>query len=578
MRKVMKNTLLNISPDRDEFVSKLNQTIPEIMEKAMIPGLSIAVIRDGKLFSGNGFGVINADTGALVTSETVFEAASLSKPIFTFAVMKMVDRGDFDLDRPLVEYASDGYIEEVFLKEKISDVRIKQITARIVLSHKSGFPNWRGHDPLTVQFEPGEKFQYSGEGFGYLQKIIEKITGLSLEEFARKEVFEPLGMNHSSYTWPVDNKHVAAFPHDILMDVGEKRIPTTSHAASTLHTTAIDYAKFVMAVIHHTEVQGSTIAEMLSPQMIVDPEESKDIAWGLGVGLQQTKDGRSFWHWGDNRNMKCFFIAFPDQKAGVVYFTNSVYGLTVRKEIVQLVMGGDHPIMDSVLLRNYGELDSLWMGFIRALVTNGVDTALEHFRHLSNTYPASDIMPEFLLNRIGLDYLSKKKYFNAIKIFQLNAETYPDSDKTAYLKLYKITSQGKLTMDEQFLGSIPILPVKSVVETAKFFEEKLGFTIKIFWENPSYGVVERGNAVVEIGERRKEHAGSGVCIIQVENADIIYEEWKSKEIEFVGDFDDRDYGSKDFRIRDNNGNMLIISHALENNKELLQKDNIANKS
>ena len=121
-------------------------------------------------------------------------------------------------------------------------------------------------------------------------------------------------------------------------------------------------------------------------------------------------------------------------------------------------------------------------------------------------------------------------------------------------------------MEQQFLGSIPILPVKSVIETAKFFEQKLGFTINFLWKNPSYCVVRRGKAIVEFGERRKEHAGSGVCIIQVENADVIYEEWKSKGVEFFGDFEEKDYGSKDFRIRDNNGNMLIVGHALENKK------------
>lgn len=130
-------------------------------------------------------------------------------------------------------------------------------------------------------------------------------------------------------------------------------------------------------------------------------------------------------------------------------------------------------------------------------------------------------------------------------------------------------------MDEQFLGSIPIMPVVSVIETAKFYEEQLGFSIKVLWDNPCYGVVKRGNAVVEFGERRKEHAGSGVCIIRVENADAIYKEWKLKEIEFVGDFAERDYGSKDFRVKDNNGNLLIIGSALPNTAELIAKGNIA---
>ena len=130
-------------------------------------------------------------------------------------------------------------------------------------------------------------------------------------------------------------------------------------------------------------------------------------------------------------------------------------------------------------------------------------------------------------------------------------------------------------MNDQFLGANPILPVKSVIDTARFFEKALGFTIKILWRNPAYAVVRRGDATVEFGEGRKEHAGSGICIIQVENADVIYKEWKSGHVEFVGDFADRDYGSKDFRIKDNNGNTLIIGHALENQKALLKKGNVA---
>ncbi|WP_455219426.1 VOC family protein [Kaarinaea lacus] len=130
-------------------------------------------------------------------------------------------------------------------------------------------------------------------------------------------------------------------------------------------------------------------------------------------------------------------------------------------------------------------------------------------------------------------------------------------------------------MGEQFLGANPVLPVNSVKATVRFYEKKLGFKREVLWENPSYAVVKRGNTIIEFGEGRKEHAGSGVCIILVENADVIYREWKSRDIEFVGDFADRDYGSKDFRIKDNNGNMLIVGHALENRKALIQNGNVA---
>lgn len=130
-------------------------------------------------------------------------------------------------------------------------------------------------------------------------------------------------------------------------------------------------------------------------------------------------------------------------------------------------------------------------------------------------------------------------------------------------------------MKDNFLGSNPIIPVKSVIETANFYKDKLGFTIEILWENPSYGVVSRGDAVIEFGEGRKEYAGSGICIVRVEDADVVYDEWKAKEVEFFGDFAERDYGSKDFRVKDNNGNILIVGHAMANMNELLAQDNLA---
>lgn len=124
--------------------------------------------------------------------------------------------------------------------------------------------------------------------------------------------------------------------------------------------------------------------------------------------------------------------------------------------------------------------------------------------------------------------------------------------------------------NEQFLGTNPILPVSSVYETAKFYEEILGFDIEILWKNPPYGVVAKGKTIIEFGEGRKDFAGTGVCVIFVSDVDVVHHEYSNKKIEFVGNIADRDYGSRDFRIRDNNGNMLIFSSPLINQKELIK--------
>jgi len=135
-----------------------------------------------------------------------------------------------------------------------------------------------------------------------------------------------------------------------------------------------------------------------------------------------------------------------------------------------------------------------------------------------------------------------------------------------------------LFTDDLFLGATPILPVVSVKETANFYAEYLGFEVEILWENPAYGVVARGQTTIEFGEGRKEFAGSGICNIFVSDIDAVYQELTTKRVEFVGDIADRDYGSRDFRIRDNNGNLLILTSPLINQQELLEKGNTVDSS
>ena len=129
--------------------------------------------------------------------------------------------------------------------------------------------------------------------------------------------------------------------------------------------------------------------------------------------------------------------------------------------------------------------------------------------------------------------------------------------------------------DEQFQCANPILPVKNVKETALFYKEKLGFNIDVIWENPNYACVSRGGVTLEFGEGRPEHVGSGVCYIHVKDVEKVYQLYNILGLNLVGDFETRDYGSKDFRIRDNNGNLLIFGSPLSNKKELVAERNVA---
>ena len=160
-----------------------------------IPGISLAVIKDSKVVFSRGFGLRNAQTREAVTEETVFEAASMTKPVFAYTVLRLVDRGVLTLDTPLFTYLP--------YEDIAYDERYKLITARMVLTHRTGFPNWRT-GRLELKFVPGTEVSYSGEGFVYLGKVVEKLTGKKLVDLCREEVFKPLGIEHASLIYNDD--------------------------------------------------------------------------------------------------------------------------------------------------------------------------------------------------------------------------------------------------------------------------------------------------------------------------------------------------------------------------------------
>jgi CubicO group peptidase (beta-lactamase class C family) len=324
-------------------IQQLEKDIPELMKKHGVPGLSIALIRGGKTTWVHGFGIKEARTGQPVTDETVFEAASLSKPVFAYGVLKLVEQGKLGLDVPLTTYLPKPFVA--------GDERLAKITARIVLSHRTGFPNWPADDgSVSIYFTPGERFSYSGEGYIYLQRVVEQITGKPLNDYMTEAVFTPLEMTSSSYVWRPDFDALTATGHDSDGKAVEPAKPKEALAASTLNTTAKDYARFVEAVLNGKGLKPATLREMETPVIALDPEcricikhepkqLSKNLFWGLAWGVER-KDGTDMlWHWGDNGSFKAFVMAEPKTKAGVVMFANSEHGLEIAQSLVDEAMG-----------------------------------------------------------------------------------------------------------------------------------------------------------------------------------------------------------------------------------------------
>ena len=408
----------------------LRLNIPGLMEQAGVQGAQIAVLSGGKTAWHASYGLANAETNAPVTDASVFEAASLSKPVFAYAVLTLVDAGLVDLDTPISKYLPGRY-------DVGDDVRLDLITPRHVLSHRSGFPNWRsGSDALKIHFTPGERFSYSGEGFVYLAAAVERITGQTLEAFMRRTVFDPLGMTSSSYVWQSRYESLKVYNHGLLGELAGRRTPWRANAAASLHTTAGDYARFVAAVLAGKGLRSATARALMSPQSRPDERGintataaptgrfAPSLAWGLGWGLEQEGEAWSLWHWGDNGTTKAYVAASPTRGAGVVFFANSENGLLLAPSIVASVMGGESPALAWLTQRGPAPA---FGPFLAALRASGAVQALEAYRAARQARPSDPAIDEETMNRIGYVLLRGKKVKDAIEVFTQNVADHPES-------------------------------------------------------------------------------------------------------------------------------------------------------
>ncbi len=415
---------LKTGVDKQALIADLEKTIPELMKAANIPGLSIAVVRDGKILWTQGFGLKNAKTSEPVTEDTIFEAASLTKPFFAYAAMKMVESGELDLDRPLIDYIPREKIEQGLGHsldlEGFRGDWFRRITARMVLSHSSGLPHGERGKPLPIFFEPGTKYRYSADGYFYLQAVIEHLKGEPLDVLMKKIALDPLGMESSSMVWQDRYETSAAVGHDLLGETDSRfRKRTQAHAAATLYTTAGDYAKFVVAMMNDVGLKKETIELMLTPQIDV----AENVFWGIGFGLERTSGGRGFWQWGDYGTFRNYIVAYKKQKIGVVYLTNSFNGLSIAQDIVSHAIGGGQDL--GIAYLNYNRYDSPSSLFLKAVLEKGSEEAKKLYHETRKARP--DDLNEPIINQIGYSLMNAKRYKEAIEVLKLNVESYPES-------------------------------------------------------------------------------------------------------------------------------------------------------
>lgn len=309
--------------------------LARLLDLGDIPGASLVVLAGDTVATSEATGWRNVRAGTRVDRQTVFEAASLSKTVFAYLVLRLVDRDLLALDVPLARYAD--------YPRLAGDRRHRRVTARMCLSHTTGLPNWG----TRFVAEPGTRFTYSGEGIRFLRKTVEAITGRPLEELARQEVFEPLGMTRSSYLFAGGITGNAATGHDARRQPQPRRRSPSGSAAASLHTTAADYARFVSACLQGEGLSPAMHRQMLTPQVRANlganGPAARHVHWGLGWGLMDGPRGPVLWQWGDNGDTVALAVACPACGRALVYFANGATGLSIAHELMAAALPDHRP-------------------------------------------------------------------------------------------------------------------------------------------------------------------------------------------------------------------------------------------
>ena len=392
------------------------QDLDLLIQEAEITGVALAVIEDGEVVRVDVAGVRSTETNPPITDNTVFEAESLSKPVVAWIALRLMEEGVLDLDQPLAELAA--------WPDARHDVRYERITARMVLSHTSGFPNFRAPgESLPILYEPGSFFTYSGEGFLFLQHVMETVTFSTLEDLARDYVFEPFGMTSSSFIWQSDYGSRIAVGHTDMGVALDKFVPQTANAALSLHTTAEDYARFLTGVLASGELGRRLNREMSMAQV----DALDGIFWGLGFGIQPTLDGSALWEWGDNAGYKAFAYIEPDASKGLVMLSNSANGMLILHEVFEETVSGPQTAVRWLNYQRYDDpVYQLGRRLHYRLLAGGMDAVRQDYEAAANDFPES-AFEEGTLNALGYRLLRQGMIDEAVGIFRFNVEVYPDS-------------------------------------------------------------------------------------------------------------------------------------------------------
>ncbi len=309
------------------------ETINGWLNSSKVPVVGIGLIENGKIKEARVFGGIRK--GVPAPENTIFNVASLTKPVVAILTLKLVSMGRWNLEGPLSDYFVDP--------DLANDPRHLKLTTRLVLTHQTGLPNWKGNEPsnkLSFSFEPGTDVKYSGEAFQYLREALEHKFKRPLEELSGPLIFDAFGMKDTRYYWnsSMDESRYAG-RHDKDGKALEIEKWYEAHAANLLLTTIGDYSRFGVNVLKGAGLSEDVYKEMVTPHT-PSGQRSSSKTGKLPFGLcwllvRDLSNGEyALVHSGRNPGIATMVILLPKSKRGIVVLTNGENGDQVYKKVI----------------------------------------------------------------------------------------------------------------------------------------------------------------------------------------------------------------------------------------------------
>src|SRR6202453_3993371 len=345
-----------IRPDGRKLTpAQIDSTVNGLIQAAHVTGAGVALFHRGKVVYLKAYGLRDTEKNLPLTPDTVMTAASLTKSAFATVVMRLVQRGTLDLDKPIEQYLGKPLADFDRYADLAGDPRTARLTLRILLDHTTGFANFGGLEEdhkLHIHYDPGTRYGYSGEGINLAQFVVEKVTGRSATALMQEELYTPLGMTRSSMVWePRFESDFANGYTEYGRSLGPERRNRPA-AAGSMQTTPRDYARFLSALMRGEVLSASMRDKMLSPQIRIrsahqfpslntetttayDPIE---LSYGIGWGLYKSPYGPAFFKEGDNEGWRNFALCFRNGD-GMLVMTNSSNGEGIFKPLAEALLG-----------------------------------------------------------------------------------------------------------------------------------------------------------------------------------------------------------------------------------------------